>query len=365
MKNLELIQAFGDNPQVSGSSSYFRAFNGILFNRVPKSCSPVIGRYSEAWYPIFICDGIGLQTRYDTLRLPSRGEHQIYKAIENVGLRMLQQGKTVVRIDTGAEVPFGLLQPLKLRSVPNRETFIADILEYYLAYTFPSNYSTFPLTSKISAEEAKAECAAIAWEYAITTFAHQYAQYKKTLEASLNQLSSDESMAEFERHLPLLREFVNNDDLATAITSYEAIQNSLSKISEVLCGVSKTIKSTALSCGEICLSAPLGLTEKVRDKSRFLPNGYRPDPVLTIMNTNILKGWGDFAGFLTKLGFHIPKPFGFNLNAENISTLAAFRDTSAESMVNICAHLTRIVKEREAKEAEAEAKPEPCNLYLG
>ena len=363
MTNVELIQAFAENPQISASSSYFRAFNGILFNRVPKDTN-----LSKTWYPVFICDDIGLEIHYSFFRLPTRSTWLVRNKISSIATRMRESGKTVVSADVKSEVPTKFHQPLKLRSVPNRKQFIRGIMKHYLSCTFPTGYSNYSLTGKLSAEEAGKEASSIAWEYALTTFADLYVKHKKTLEAQLNHLTNSGAVSKFAGQTSRLKDYVNNDNLTAAEPLLGEMGDDMQKIQSTLYGVKDEISRAAARCETICLYAPLDISDDIRDKKKLISGYFRNESILSIRNSNILKGWGDFASFLAKLGIDIPKPFGFALNSENISTLAAFRETSAESMVNLGAHFTRLVKEREEKAAGVAAasdKPKPSNLYLG
>lgn len=359
MTNIELIQAFAENPQISASSSYFRAFNGILFNRVPKDTN-----LSKTWYPVFICDDIGLEIFYPYTRLPARSSWLVRDKISSISTRMRQSGKTVVSADVASEVPPELHQPLKLRSVPNRKQFIADTMRHYLSCTFPVGYSNYSLTGKLSAEEAGKEASSVAWEYALTTFADLYVKHKKTVEAQLNHLTNGGAMSKFADQSSRLKDYVNNDNLTAAEPLLGEMGEGVQNIQSTLYAVKNEISRAAERCETISLRRPLAISEDIRDKEKLISGYFRADSILSIRNSNILKGWGDFASFLAKLGIDIPKPFGFALNSENISTLAAFRETSAESMVNLGSHFTRLIKEREEKAAGGD-KPKPSNLYLG
>ena len=358
MKNLELIEEFKNDPQRRMTSSYFRSFNGILFNRVPKGLH---GHdcHHDTWYPIFIYDEIGLMPHYETYsRLPSRGYFRVYHALKRIGVQMYMLGKTVVTVDVDKELPFSMQQPLKLRNVPDRKQFIKDILNYYFSLTFPSNYSSYHNSSKMDIDVAKSEAYKVCWEYALTTFASKYIDNKKILEASLNELCSVEDITTLGQVIENLKKQVKDDDLESAEDTYGDLMKFTSSLDEAIHEVDRKIRNTADKCKSIQLCCPPYMANTRRDPNEH----YSLNSILRIENQNLLKGWGDFSSFLTKLGLNIPKAFGFGLNAENASTLSAFRGTSRESMLNFTHHLDRIVA---SQEAEAEAKPEPSNLYLG
>lgn len=357
MKNLELIEEFKHDPQRRMTSSYFRSFNGILFNRVPKG-SYGHDHHHDTWYPIFIYDEIGLMPHYETYsRLPSREYYRVYDALKSIGVRMNVLGKTVVTVDVDKELPYGMQQPLKLRNVPDRKQFIKDILNYYFSFTFPSNYSSYDNSSKMDIDVAKSEAYTTAWEYALTTFASKYIDNKKMLEASLNELCSVEDITTLGQVIENLKKQVKDDDLESAEETYGDLMKFTSSLGEAIHEVNRRIHNTANKCKSIQLCCPSSMLNTRRDPSERHPSF---NSILRIENQNLLKGWGDFSSFLTRLGFNIPKAFGFDLNAENASTLSAFRGTSRESMLNFTHHLDRIVASQ-----EAEAKPEPSNLYLG
>jgi hypothetical protein len=356
MTNLDLIEKFKDNPYSRLSSSYFRTFNGILFNRV-------VGkeRYSESWYPIAIYDGdIGLMNHFDFYRMPDRGGMAVSNAVRSIENRMTDTGKTVVRINKGVELPPSMHQPLKLRGVPDRKKFIKDILNYYFSFTMPTGYSSYLNSGKLDAGVAEEEAYKVAWEYAITTFAASYVENKKTLEGSLNELCSGEAIRSLNQAILTLSNQVKDDDLGNCEDTFKDLRNFNSNLSYLITRINARLSTTREKCKELTLISPTYMEGTRRDLDKFYSGYYSPQYVMTICNDNLLKGWGDFSSFISRLGFDIPKPFGLNLNAENVSTLAAFRDTSAESMINFTHHLDRIVEAQ-----EAETNPEPSsNLYL-
>ncbi len=357
MKNLELIEEYKNDPQRRMTSAYFRSFNGILFNRVPKSAFNH-DRHHDAWYPIFIYDEIGLMASYECYtRLPKRGYYEVYEALRSIGVRMNALGKTVVTVDVAEELPFSMQQPLKLRNVPDRKQFIKDILNYYFSFTFPSHYSSYGNSSKMDIDVAKSEAYKIAWEYALTTFASNYTDSKKMLEASLNELCSVEDITALSQAVANLKKQVKDDDLESAADTYGDLMKFSSSLGEAIRETNTRIRRTTEKGKSIKLCRPSRMLDTRRDPSEIYASF---DSILRIENENLLKGWGDFSSFLTGLGFDIPKAFGFDLNAENASTLSAFQGTSRESMLNFTYHLDRIVASQ-----EDEAKPETSNLYLG
>lgn len=353
MTNLELIQKFKDNPYSRLSSSYFRSFNGILFNRVPKGTS---------WYPIFIYDDdIGVMNYFDYDRIPIRDGAAVSGAIRGIEDRMVNAGKTVVSIDKGVELPPSMHQPLKLRGVPDRKKFIKDILNYYFSFTMPAGYSDYPNSGKLDSGVAREEAYKVAWEYAITTVAESYVKNKKTLEGYLNELCSGKDLLSLNQAILTLSNQVKDDDLDNCEDAFKDLRKFNVNLGNVLDRINGTLYKTREMCKKLTLLSPAYMESIRRDLDKLYSGYYAlPAKVMTICNDNLLKGWGDFSSFISRLGFDIPKPFGLNLNAENVSTLAAFRDTSAESMLNFTHHLDRIVEAQ-----EAEAKPEPSNLYLG
>jgi len=360
MTNLDLIEKFKDNPYSRLSSSYFRTFNGILFNRVPKGIS-YKGYYSESWYPIFVYDGdIGLMSHSDWNRMPTRQNQSVSTAIRGIIDRMTDTGKTVVRINKGVELPPSMHQPLKLRGVPDRKKFIKDILNYYFSFTMPTGYSSYLNSGKLDAGVAEEEAYRVAWEYAITTFAESYVENKKTLEGSLNELCSGEDLPSLNRAILTLSNQVKDDDLGNCEDTFKDLRNFNAKLGNLITSINGRLSRTREKCRKLTLSSPVYMADTRRDLGKFYSGYYAAQYVMSIYNGNLLKGWGDFSSFISRLGFDIPKPFGLNLNAENVSTLAAFRDTSAESMINFTHHLDRIVEAQ-----EAETNPEPSsNLYL-
>lgn len=358
MTNLDLIEKFKDNPYSRLSSSYFRSLSGILFSRVPKgtACEEY---FHSAWYPVFIHGGdIGLLNHFDWHRLPARQTYKVFDAIRSISQRMTVMGKTVITIDSETEIPFSMHQPLKLRNVPDRKKFIKNILNYYFSTTLPRHYSKYRNSSKLEAGVAEEEAYKVAWEYAITTFAEGYAKKKKVLESSLSGLCSGEHLASLNQAILTLNNQVKEDDLDNCEDTFVDLRNSNNSFASLISGISATLARTREECKELTLTAPIYMENNRRDLGKLYSNYYKSERIMSISNNNLLKGWGDFSSFISELGFDIPKPFGINLNAENVATLAAFRDTSAESMVNFTHHLDKIV---EAQEAEAG----PSNLYLG
>jgi hypothetical protein len=369
MTNLDLIEKFKDDPNSRLSSSYFRTFNGILFNRVPKGV--LFNRvpkgvayksyYSESWYPIAIYDGdIGLMNHFDHYRMPDRHGIAVSNALRSIENQMVDTGKTVVSIAIDLELPSSMHQPLKLRGVPDRKKFIKDILDYYFSFTMPTRYSDYLNSGKLDSGVAEEEAYKVAWEYAITTFAANYVENKKTLEGSLNELCSGKDIQSLNQAILTLSNQVKDDDLGNCEDIFKDLRNCNTNLGYLITRINGRLNTTRGKCKELILSSPVYMEDTRRDLDKFYSGYYSPRYIMTIRNDNLLKGWGDFSSFISRLGFDIPKPFGLNLNAENVSTLAAFRDTSAESMINFTHHLDRIV---EAQEAEANPKPS-SNLYL-
>jgi len=357
MKNQDLIKKFIDNPHSRLSSSYYRTLDGILFNRVPDGS--VDEYYSKSWYPIFIHDGdLGLMNYYSVARIPTKGQYFVSEAIKSIRSQMIAAGKTVVDINMPRELPSSLHQPLKLRGVPTRKKFIKDILDYYFTFTMPSYYSDYPNSSKLDSGVAEKEAFKVAWEFAITNFAGKYVKNKKNIEGILNEICSGEAFKSFNQAITTLNNKVKNDDLDNYEDTFNDLRNSNSKITTLMSAINYRLHLTREGCRKLTLSAPVYMCDERRNLDKIYSGYYALQEIMHITNDNLLKGWGDFSSFISRLGFDIPKPFGLNLNAENVSTLAAFCDTSAESMINFTHHLDRIVEAQEAN-------PKPSfNLYL-
>ena len=351
MTNQELIEEFKLDPSRRMSSSYFRSFNGILFNRVA-NCEV----FGDTWYPIYICDEVGLLNYCPSSYLPDRNYYAVRKAIDSLHTFFTQK-QTVVRIKSSSELPKDLRQPLRLQNVPDRKKFIKDIMEFHFKATFPRNYNTYEHSSEFNIEEVQEEAYNVAWEFALTSVARRYVQAKTKVETGLNQLVSDQSFNNIPALLDRIRRAVKSDDIEKAEDLQHKLKVKTGELGSALGKLSSNIWAAKNNACVISLQQILPLNRPYMSVEEFTKSWLSSADIMSIEDDNILKGWSNFCSFLSKLDIEIPKPFGIPLNLDNVSKMAAFWNTSGESYINFKDHLDRILESRKVWRNTTDPEP--------